>query len=295
MIKQPEYNIAVCVKSFNRPEYLQRCISYLEDCINKHWVDWHLFQDGAVNKYSGIRRAKDEEINQSIEVLESADLPNKTIHINEYNLNHAEQTENIFNLYNDYKLLIILDGDVLLSKYSLIQNIDLMEYFNGVTSTLFGMDYGFERLNDVAVRGKSAWFVFSMWRNEYKIIKNRFNDFMDIVRGQDFWPSQRPADAILDEFAPDNPYYDPVPAIDYAVNQILREFEIPRIQPLASRCSNIGKIGMNSTESVYQETRLGDEWPINYEADSDRHNWNIDRLDEPFNKYSMQEIKELYT
>src|SRR5262245_34736804 len=60
----------IIVLSFNRPHYLRPTLESLRDqkpAIDQRRV--HLFQDGAVNLYSGKRYADDEAIQQCIAVF----------------------------------------------------------------------------------------------------------------------------------------------------------------------------------------------------------------------------------
>lgn len=292
---RPDYDVAVCTKTFNRPDVTRDVVESFENCVHKGWVDWWFFQDGAVNKYSGTRRAQDEVIEESVDVITSADLPNKTVEVNDYNLCHAEQTEKVWGLYDDYDLIIMLEGDIVVSKYFIIQMLSLMEQFPGMVGSLHGVGVdgdGRGRLDEVVVSGVCQWFTFAMWEDSYREIESRFNDFMDIVRGQDFWVGKRPSGRIKDEFETDE--VNIAAGLDGAIGQVLRDKNIPRVKPRVCRCANIGVEGLNSSQVNYSDSSYGEEWPIEYEEDKEPRTWTVDKVGWNYNgEESLENIDSI--
>ena len=80
----------IAVISFNRPDYLGQLLASLaaqQPAINPHRV--HLFQDGAVNRYSGIRYAEDADIAASLALFREF-FPQGHVHASPDNIGLTE-------------------------------------------------------------------------------------------------------------------------------------------------------------------------------------------------------------
>lgn len=80
----------VVVMSFNRPNYLRQTLDGLarQPSVADGRREVHLFQDGAVNFYSGERYATDEAIETSVATFREV-FPNGTVHLAERNIGIA--------------------------------------------------------------------------------------------------------------------------------------------------------------------------------------------------------------
>lgn len=78
----------IIVMSFARPDYLKPVLQSLalNDLTGR---SVHLFQDGAVNEYSGERRAPDEPIQKSVQLFKEI-IPDGTVHESKKNLGICE-------------------------------------------------------------------------------------------------------------------------------------------------------------------------------------------------------------
>ena len=107
--------IAVGIISWNRPQYLKQLIESLEinDCSE---VDFHLFQDGAVCKFTGKKLTEPSKITESVRVFSDSKLPNKYYHIRDNNVSNAiNQFEAMRTIYKHYPHFIFLENDVIVS------------------------------------------------------------------------------------------------------------------------------------------------------------------------------------
>jgi hypothetical protein len=110
--------IGIGILSFDRPDYVRRLLASLEAQTVRDGYDLHLYQDGAVNAYSGETRAKQSDIEACVRAFANADLPNKWAHIRQSNVNVGINTfEAIEELTGTYERVILLEDDVVLSPY----------------------------------------------------------------------------------------------------------------------------------------------------------------------------------
>lgn len=114
-----DFKIPICILSFNRPEYLEKVLQSLLIQEDAGKVEHHLFQDNAVNAFSKIRRAEDEEVQRCVELFQEY-FPNGTVHLAEANistaLNHFRALEFVFNC-GDNNVGIFVEDDIVLSKF----------------------------------------------------------------------------------------------------------------------------------------------------------------------------------
>lgn len=110
--------IGVGVISFARPDYLRRCLASLEAQTDLRDVDFWLFQDGAVNRWSGNRYATDEATQQCLRIFARAKLPNKWSVAHEHNVGVAVNSfEALEELTTHYERVLLLECDVVLSPH----------------------------------------------------------------------------------------------------------------------------------------------------------------------------------
>lgn len=268
-------NIAVAVMTFDRPQYLERCINYLETCHDIGRVDWIFFQDGAVNKFSGERRADDTDITKSISLIKEANLPNKEIRTNAHNMGNAIQTDKAYRLLNEkYEAVIRLEEDVLTSRYFVRVIMSLLTQFSNCVPTLYGKGSISDKnlpddLDKVQIGSQASFTITAMSDSIFRDIQDRWNDFIDIADGYDWLPSKRPD--VMSEFQ-----VDYANGVDGALNAILKEHGYHRVAPTVSRASHIGREGMNMTPSQYDnEFGHGDEGQLTYEIDNQPPYWEV--------------------
>jgi hypothetical protein len=72
-------SLGVGVISFNRPGYLRRVLASLEAQTQVDDAEYWLFQDGAVNRFSGVPHGKQEDVEACRALFDRARLPNKHV------------------------------------------------------------------------------------------------------------------------------------------------------------------------------------------------------------------------
>jgi len=81
--------IGFALISFNRVQYLEQTLRSLEAQTHLDGVDFHLWQDGYVNRFSGKLYAEPQEIAACVDEFKRARLPNKHFHIRTANVGTA--------------------------------------------------------------------------------------------------------------------------------------------------------------------------------------------------------------
>jgi hypothetical protein len=77
--------LAIVIFSFDRPDYLEPVLASLLAQTDLDGTGIHMFQDGAVNAFSGVRRAADEDVEACAELFERM-VPAGTLHRSEPNI-----------------------------------------------------------------------------------------------------------------------------------------------------------------------------------------------------------------
>ena len=110
--------LAVAIMSFNRPDYFDQVLQSINTQTDKD-VDFYLFQDGPINKYSYRRCANSSDIYKCVE-LYNFYLPKGLAHVHDCNVGISENfnkaEELLFNTYN-YEAVLFLEDDLVLSPW----------------------------------------------------------------------------------------------------------------------------------------------------------------------------------
>tara|TARA_R100000995_G_C3481708_1_gene124313 strand:+ start:173 stop:1033 length:861 start_codon:yes stop_codon:yes gene_type:complete len=110
--------LAVAIMSFNRPHYFEQVLQSINQQTDKD-VDFHLFQDGPLNKYSYRRCGNSSDINKCVE-LYNYYITDGQVHRHSTNVGIAENfnfaEELLFNGLN-YDYVLFLEDDLVLSPW----------------------------------------------------------------------------------------------------------------------------------------------------------------------------------
>jgi len=119
--------IGVAIIAHKRWSVLMRLLASLEASTSLDNFAFHLFQDGAVNIFSDLRTATDEEIARSIQVFERSSLPHKKVHEQEGNVGIGIiQLRATDYMAEHYSRIIVIEHDT-----------DIRPYFLGMVPHLF--------------------------------------------------------------------------------------------------------------------------------------------------------------
>ena len=194
----------VIVLSFNRPHYLQPVLESLRKQhpeIDENRV--HLFQDGAVNAYSGIRKAEDREIADCVALF--LDLfPHGHLHVSERNIGICEnflRAERYAFLTLRARVAYFFEDDLVLSE-NYISTLDVLRrsfstepripYFNACGSYRSSVED--QQKNSGKVMQMSHTWGFALKRSHWNDMQPLLAPYYKMVCGQDY--RRRPHDAI---------------------------------------------------------------------------------------------------
>jgi hypothetical protein len=192
-------NIAVAVFSFNRPDYLKQVISSLEKNADLEGLDFYMFQDGAINKFSKRVAAKEDDINKCVIEWVVSNLPNKTLIRNSDNLGIGitQYQAKVF-LFDEMKYdeVIFFEDDLILSKHYLrIIRLMLKLYKNNTdigAVTCHGIGYRFKDRNEKEKRlscltyGNHNLWGWAMWKDRWEKIKPIFGEYYSFIKDIDY-------------------------------------------------------------------------------------------------------------
>ena len=190
--------LCISIRGFKRPEYSKRCLESLESNSDLSGVDFYFFQDGAVNPFSGIRHATDEEVAASLKVFQESDLPNKTIYQSKVNMGAALRNQHQLNtLFPKYKYIVLADNDLIFNRYYIKTLKVLFEQFAndekaGALQNSFRHVGHYqskeeaERLENRVTYGFSHFWEIGLWRESWEKIKVKMDYYFETVKQCDF-------------------------------------------------------------------------------------------------------------
>ena len=187
----------IIVMSFNRPQFLGPTLESLKaqtsGALDGRSI--HLFQDGAVNRYSGIRYSDDDGIAQSIRLFREA-FPHGEVHESLQNIGVCEnfhRAEQFAFTELEADCAYFFEDDLVLSR-SYVPMLDrLYQWVDAQPNVAYFAAYGdyFARLPPEAEDGLSLanldhHWAFGLLRRHWRKMQPILKPFYDIVLGQDY-------------------------------------------------------------------------------------------------------------
>jgi hypothetical protein len=205
-VENDEYRCTppVIVFSFNRPQYFQPVLESLRRQVPEIDANRvHLFQDGAVNAYSGVRYAQDGEIAQCIELFRDL-FPRGHLHVSERNIGICEnflRAEHFAFLSLKAPVAYFFEDDMVVSEHYLAA-LDALRrsfaaepripYFNAFGS--FKSSIEDQRNNSKTLKAMSHLWGFGLKRSHWHDMQPRLAPYYNMVCGRDY--RRRPNKAI---------------------------------------------------------------------------------------------------
>lgn len=197
--------IPVCILSFNRPSYLEVVLKSIKSQIDIDLrdFDFNFFQDGAVNPFSGKRKAQDGDIESCVRLFKEY-FPDGNIFLSEKNLGVAlnfERAENFAFGESEAPYSIFLEDDLELNDIyfknltrltELALRRDDVGYISAYGNHHAPLTQQSARHNDVILMGHN--WGFALTRQQWLKSAPFVNQYLDLVRSRDY--SDRPADEI---------------------------------------------------------------------------------------------------
>ena len=187
----------IAVMSFNRPAFLEQVLASLKTqrggAMDGREV--HLFQDGAVNRYSAITYADAADIDKCVAVFRKA-FPGGKVHRSEHNIgvceNFLRAEEYFFNDRNE-DCVYFFEDDMLLSPVYLEMMDILRAYAEASPRIAYFAAYGDHYAGPEEVEERRRQLVtidhhwgFGLLRRHWLKINAALADYYKLVAGQDY-------------------------------------------------------------------------------------------------------------
>ena len=179
--------------SFNRPDYFEQVLKSINQQTDKD-VDFYLFQDGPINKYSWRRCATYSDITKCIE-LYNFYIPKGKVHLHDNNVGTAENfntaEEVLFEDY-DYNEVLFLEDDLVLSPWYISIIKKMLEAYD---ETEVGMvcAYGDHNITLEAqfkypnmVKPIDHLWGYATTKDSWKQRKPYYDEWFEFVKGKDY-------------------------------------------------------------------------------------------------------------
>jgi len=254
--------IGVGIISWNRPCYLKQLIETLEanDCSE---VNFHLFQDGAVCKFTGNKLTDSNKIIESIKVFHDSQLPNKHYHIKDKNVANAIlQFEAMRTLYKNYSHFIFLENDVIVSPNFIVVMRKLLNQFEKDKRVacispglrLFCKQNKVKENLDKLVFKRGHFWAEGCWAKKWKIIEKEYMDYYNIVKDRSY--RKRNAGAIKRLFG-NSGIKMLTTSQDNGKDWAIIKTGMKRARLVVNRATGIGDYGIHSTPAKLKQSKDG--------------------------------------
>ncbi len=253
------------VLSFNRPQYLAAVLDSLSRQVPQ--VDprrIHLFQDGAVNAYSGIRYAEEGEVRKCVTVFRDI-FPQGTTHVSAANVGICENfihAENFAFVTLNAPFTYFFEDDLVLSQ-RYIATMDLLRRgFAGETRIAYFNACGRYQESVVAQEANKSAIVdmghmwgFALRQAHWKAMQPMMSRYLKLVVGRDY--RQRPNDDIRALFR-EWKYDKEATSQDSAKDIVTNALNCWRASTYVCLARYIGEQGTHSTPEHFAERRFAD-------------------------------------
>jgi len=254
--------IGVGIISWDRPQYLAQLIESLEKNILTE-TNFHLFQDGAVCKFTNEELADTNKIVESIGVFYKSKLPNKHYHVRDKNVSVAiNQFEAMQYLRKNYEQFIFLENDVIVSSNFMILTRRLLEQFKkdervacispGLRLLCKENDIG-KNLNKLKY-SKGHFWAEACWSSKWERVEKEYMTYYNIVKNTPY--RKRDEVAIRALFAR-NGHKAPTTSQDQGKDWAIQKAGMKRARLIVNRATGIGDHGIHSTPAKLKKSLDG--------------------------------------
>jgi len=254
--------IGVGIISWDRPQYLEQLINTLEK-NDLHNTEFHLFQDGAVCKFTDVELTNPHNILKSIKVFHSSSLPNKHLHLQDKNVSVAiNQFEAMGVLCQNYEHFIFLENDVVLSPNFVTLAKKILKQFEK-DKRVACVSPGFKLLckKDVIEKNldrlifkRGHFWTEICWSEKWKKIEKAYLPYYDIVK--DVAYRERSSNMINNLFEKSG-YKMLATSQDNGKDWAISMAEMRRVRMVVNRATGIGDYGIHSTPEKLKQHRDG--------------------------------------
>jgi hypothetical protein len=199
--------VPIAVMAFNRPHYLSQV---LDSLLTQHGLGDRpvfLFQDNAVNAYSGVRHAEDADIAASIAVFRER-FPRGEVRLAEHNLGVAEnflRAETFVFTELNAEVCYFLEDDMVLSPHYLAMLDEIYGFVAGAERVGYFAAYGKhtmpleeQRERATAMQRLEHHWAFGLTRKHWLELHRWMEPYYGFVVGRDY--HKRPHQEVLRYF-----------------------------------------------------------------------------------------------
>lgn len=268
-----EGTIGVGIISFDRPQYVASLLKSLEAQTHLQAVDFHFFQDGGVNKFSGRKCAEWADLAACVDLFARAELPTAFYHVQEENLGCCiHQVGAIEEMVARYDHVVILQDDVVLSPHYLRLVRVLFEQL-GPLDDVASFNLGFKKLCpkhkveenlDKIVEGCGHWWAEAFWARTWARMRPHFMEYFRLVEGKEY--QAFPVREILALFRRKG-WPGVSPGRDSANDMAIYAAGMRRVRTVVNRAISVGEHGVNFTPALFRFMGLDKQEPFVFEGD----------------------------
>jgi len=278
--------IGAGIISFDRPQYLAHLLASLEAQRDAPPIEYHLFQDGAINCYSGRTVGDEEGIQEAIELFLDARLESgKVTHVRADNVGIGiNQFEAYELMVERYRRIVMLEDDVVLSPYWARL---LPVLFEGLEAhpDVFGFSTSFRRhcarehieanLGRVAA-GTPHWWMIAFTPGRWLRIRPHYLRYYELIEDCDY--NAIPHGRIVELFRSVG-YGHQASSQDGGKDMAVELAGMHRVRLTVNRGISIGREGVHFNPRVFEALGFEDQSPYVFESDATRNRftWTEDR------------------
>jgi hypothetical protein len=260
---EKQYDTAVAIFSFNRPDYLQEVLASLEKNTALEGLDFYFFQDGIINQFSGRVAADEKDIRTCLKLWETTVLPNKHLVENAFNkgigINQYEAKAFLFDEMK-YEQVMFFEDDLVLSR-NYVQSLRIMlnqfhaEKSAGIVMCHGGLPRAFSEFEKLCylrrIRpGNDHLWGWGTWRTRWQKIKPDFLEYYKFIKDIDYRERNVRANEILSFYA-ENGFEVKITSQDAAIYYALVKNNLVSMQTIVHRGRYIGARGEHMTPKRY--------------------------------------------
>ncbi len=264
--------VGVGIISWNRPEYLGKLIKSLETNALDD-LEFHLFQDGHICKFTGTEKTKESLIRESVKVFEKSNLPDKKLHMQKKNVSVAiNQFEAMRFLMTNYEQFIFLENDIVVSKnfFGLMKRI-LTQFEDD--DQVACVSPGFRRkcyaedvdyfANKLMLADGHFW-AEACWSRKWKLVEDEFMAYYDIVQRR---PYNLRDEAQIKALFARSGIKKATTSQDNGKDWAILKSGMRRARFIVNRATGIGDYGVHSTPAKMK--KMGDGHNTIYEFEGE--------------------------
>lgn len=274
--------IGIAIIAHKRWMILMRLLASLEASKSLDGVAFHLFQDGAVNIFSGARTATDKDIARSIQVFERSSLPRREVHEQEGNVGMALiQLRATDYLAEHYSRIMVIENDTAVSPYFLGMAHHLFDDLEDQPDT-YSFSPGFRRMCSLGAIEKHLSELRPAWRHTncecflargWARIRHldTFEEYHGLCGNAEHPNSQN--QQIRELFTRAGWRGGLSTTQDNARNVAINEIGMRRMMLTVNRAINTGVVGVHFGARLFHDMGFDGQTPYIFESDAIRENF----------------------